>query len=147
LLFSHCHDSFFFFPCPFSGFFFLSLFWPQFSISSCQRSARLMTEQAIWRFFVQIASALEHIHSRRIVHRGKKFELMVIPYCTVVNISLEYRARTMKPFKGTTIIDLPFFIYFFKNNSIFYSNQLYEEEQMLVLCFHSVFSLCCSLRS
>jgi hypothetical protein len=52
---------------------FLCLFfpWSQFSISSCQRNARLMTEQAIWRFFVQIASALEHIHSRRIVHRGK----------------------------------------------------------------------------
>ncbi|XP_046447546.1 serine/threonine-protein kinase Nek7-like [Daphnia pulex] len=39
---------------------------------SCQRNARLMTEQAIWRIFVQIASALEHIHSRRIVHRDIK---------------------------------------------------------------------------
>nr|CAH0106189.1 unnamed protein product [Daphnia galeata] len=44
----------------------------KFLFSSCQRNARLMTEQAIWRFFVQIASALEHIHSRRIVHRDIK---------------------------------------------------------------------------
>lgn len=37
---------------------------------SCQRNTRLMTESAIWNFFVQIASAVEHVHSRRIVHRG-----------------------------------------------------------------------------
>ncbi|XP_057371108.1 serine/threonine-protein kinase Nek7-like [Daphnia carinata] len=39
---------------------------------SCQRHSRLMTEQAIWRFFVQIASALSHIHEKRIVHRDIK---------------------------------------------------------------------------
>ncbi|KAK4019537.1 hypothetical protein OUZ56_001552 [Daphnia magna] len=39
---------------------------------SCQRNSRLMTEPAIWRFFVQIASALSHIHEKRIVHRDIK---------------------------------------------------------------------------
>lgn len=49
--------------------------WPQIAISSCQRNTRLMTEQTIWRFFVQIASAVEHIHSKRIVHRGTVLDL------------------------------------------------------------------------
>jgi NIMA (never in mitosis gene a)-related kinase len=36
----------------------------------CQRSSRMLSEQTIWNFFVQIASAVQHIHSKNIVHRG-----------------------------------------------------------------------------
>ena len=40
---------------------------------TCQRSSRMLSEQTIWNFFVQIASAVEHIHSKNIVHRGILF--------------------------------------------------------------------------
>lgn len=39
-------------------------------ILSCQRSGRLLSEKTIWHFFVQISSALQHIHSKRIVYQG-----------------------------------------------------------------------------
>lgn len=31
---------------------------------------RLVSEKTIWKYFVQIASALQHMHSKRIMHRG-----------------------------------------------------------------------------
>lgn len=38
------------------------------------RSNKLMPEKTIWKFFSQICSGLEHMHSKRIMHRGKKKE-------------------------------------------------------------------------
>ena len=31
-----------------------------------------MPEKTIWKFFSQICSGLEHMHSKRIMHRGRK---------------------------------------------------------------------------
>ena len=36
----------------------------------CQRQRRLLGEKTIWRYFVQLCSALEHMHSKRVMHRG-----------------------------------------------------------------------------
>lgn len=41
-------------------------------ISHCQRQHRLLVEKAIWRYFVQLCSALEHMHSKRVMHRDIK---------------------------------------------------------------------------
>lgn len=41
-------------------------------LANCQRKKRMLTERTIWNFFRQIASAVEHIHSKRICHRDIK---------------------------------------------------------------------------
>lgn len=40
-------------------------------LAHCQKICKLMTEKKIWLFFTQICAGLEHIHSKRIVHRGR----------------------------------------------------------------------------
>ncbi|BES88878.1 NIMA-related kinase [Nesidiocoris tenuis] len=37
-----------------------------------RRSRRLIPENTIWRYFVQIASGLQHMHSKRVMHRDIK---------------------------------------------------------------------------
>lgn len=42
------------------------------------RQNKLMPEKTIWKFFSQICSGLEHMHSKRIMHRGKLESLSLI---------------------------------------------------------------------
>jgi hypothetical protein len=35
-----------------------------------------MHEKTIWKFFSQISSGLEHMHSKRIMHRGEAFSFL-----------------------------------------------------------------------
>lgn len=39
-------------------------------ISYFRRQKRLVSEKTIWKYFVQIASGIQHMHSKRIMHRG-----------------------------------------------------------------------------
>lgn len=39
-------------------------------ISYFRSKKRLVSEKTIWKYFVQISSALQHMHSKRIMHRG-----------------------------------------------------------------------------
>lgn len=58
----------------------------------CQRQQRLLSEQTIWRYFTQLSSALEHMHSRNVMHRGRLIHMALCILMATVHFHLRYQA-------------------------------------------------------
>lgn len=50
----------------------------------CQRQHRLLVEKTIWHYFVQLCSALEHMHSKRVLHRGLYQLAIQVLFCSFI---------------------------------------------------------------